>query len=382
MANTLKFGNGEWYGKDGSILAYNDENKNFKPLPFDFTRASTGTYVGSDGLIKTAGSNEPRVDYTDNTDGALLLEPARTNLVTYSNDFTNASWSGTFVGNNAISPDGTLNADKFVFTQGASYPQFYKSVSGLVVGQQYTSTIYIKKTENSSDFEINSSGIPFSPTNEWQKVVKTFTATSTTQTVLLNYVVSVGVGVVNEIYVAFAQIEAGSYATSYIPTNGSSVTRVVDICDQNPVTGIIGQTELTVFYQGIVERLGGSDGHAIALSQSANASGSSRILLYRNSGNGNMYIYIQDSTTQFSTPLLVKSNPQINDKYAIAVKDNDLVVYCNGVKVAENTSGTIPATQYISLNKWNNLTYEQSKIKDVKLYNTRLTNEELATLTT
>ena len=75
MANTFKFGNGNWATKEDSVLAYNDENNNFKPLPFDFTRASTATYVDSDGLIKTAGNGEARIDYTDSTDGALLLEP-------------------------------------------------------------------------------------------------------------------------------------------------------------------------------------------------------------------------------------------------------------------------------------------------------------------
>ena len=41
--NTLKFGNGEWYGKKDTILAYNDLNSNFKPLPFSFDRASSAT---------------------------------------------------------------------------------------------------------------------------------------------------------------------------------------------------------------------------------------------------------------------------------------------------------------------------------------------------
>ena len=182
-------------------------------------------------------------------------------------------------------------------------------------------------------------------------------------------------------YLYGAQIEQGSYATSYIPTQGSVVTRLADECEQTPPSGIIGQTELTIFYQGLVERLGGSDGHAITLSQSADGAGSSRVLLYRNSSNGNMYVYVQDTTTQFSTPLLANSNPQINDKYAIAIKNNDLVVYCNGVKVSENNSGTLPSTQYLILNKWNNQINEQNKINQVKLYNTRLSNSELQALT-
>ena len=87
MANTLKFGNGEWYGKKDTILAYNDENNNYKPLPFDFSRGSTptgskATTINKDGLIETVGNNVPRIDYKDNSKGALLLEPSRSNLIT------------------------------------------------------------------------------------------------------------------------------------------------------------------------------------------------------------------------------------------------------------------------------------------------------------
>jgi hypothetical protein len=47
MANTFKFGNGQWAVKDGYALAYNDENGNFKPLPFDFTRSTSATRVNT-----------------------------------------------------------------------------------------------------------------------------------------------------------------------------------------------------------------------------------------------------------------------------------------------------------------------------------------------
>ena len=83
--NTLKFGNGEWYGKEGTILAYNDENNNYKPLPFNFDRASSATRVNKQGLIETVGADQPRIDYLNDSNGALLLEPSRTNLIPYSN---------------------------------------------------------------------------------------------------------------------------------------------------------------------------------------------------------------------------------------------------------------------------------------------------------
>ena len=73
MSNTLKFGNGEWYGKKDTILAYNDENNNYKPLPFTFDRASSATRVNKDGLIETVGADQPRVDFLNDSKGALFL---------------------------------------------------------------------------------------------------------------------------------------------------------------------------------------------------------------------------------------------------------------------------------------------------------------------
>ena len=89
MANTLKLGEGTWGTKEGSLLAYNDENRNYKPLPFDFTRAGTATVVNRSGLIETVQSGIPRIDFSDDANGALLLEPQSTNLITYSEDFSN-----------------------------------------------------------------------------------------------------------------------------------------------------------------------------------------------------------------------------------------------------------------------------------------------------
>ena len=53
MSSTLNLGNGNWAVKEDSLLGYNNENENYKPLPFDFTRASSATVVNKDGLIET-----------------------------------------------------------------------------------------------------------------------------------------------------------------------------------------------------------------------------------------------------------------------------------------------------------------------------------------
>ena len=91
MSKTFQSGNGEWAVGKETALAYNDENSNFKPLPFTFDRGSIGTVVNKQGLIETVGIDEPRIDFLNNTKGHLLLEPSRQNLITYSEDFSNAA---------------------------------------------------------------------------------------------------------------------------------------------------------------------------------------------------------------------------------------------------------------------------------------------------
>ncbi len=132
MANTLELGNGKWATGKDTVLAFNDENNNFKPLPFSFSRASSGTVVNKDGLIETVGSGEPRIDFKDNTKGALLLEPTRSNIVTYSSIFSiwtqvnGASASDT---TDVISPDGTLNAELLVSGGNGNVQGIYKNIS-------------------------------------------------------------------------------------------------------------------------------------------------------------------------------------------------------------------------------------------------------------
>ncbi len=79
-----------------------------------FTRGSIGTYFGSDGLMRTAGVNEPRFDHYPITGQSLglLIEESRTNLVTYSEDFN--SWTkflASVSSNTATAPDGNTTAD-------------------------------------------------------------------------------------------------------------------------------------------------------------------------------------------------------------------------------------------------------------------------------
>ena len=115
MANTFKFGNGEWAVGKETALAYNDENSNFKPLPFTFDRGSSATVVNKQGLIETVGTDEPRIDFLNNTKGHLLLEPERRNIVTDSEELTyfNGQTNSTTSSVSITNPKGESGAIKF-----------------------------------------------------------------------------------------------------------------------------------------------------------------------------------------------------------------------------------------------------------------------------
>ena len=82
-----------------------------------FSRASTATFVGADGLIQTAATNVARFDHDPVTRESLglLVEEARTNLITYSEQLNNTGWFKNLVtvsANAGVAPDGTFTADQ------------------------------------------------------------------------------------------------------------------------------------------------------------------------------------------------------------------------------------------------------------------------------
>ena len=382
MANTFKFGNGNWAVKDGSALAYNDENNNFKPLPFDFTRASSATTLNRQGLIETVGSGKPRIDFTDNTSGHLLLEPSRTNIITNSEQFVDAPtgntnmdlFSGTITNNNTTSPDGNTKGMKYTISSGSGATlRIYQS--DLSTSADTTFTIYAKKgTANS--FSINISGgtaTSVTLTDEWQRITTTDTSNSNK---FIDVTVTGSVG--QYIYIFGMQAEAGSYATSYIPTEGSSVTRVVETTNATVPSGIFGTSGGTIYVEGVV----------------AVEEGVGQMPFTAGTYTANLiYIWIQATGTlmaeSYTSSLQCNISSSIGilsvgDSYKIAFgyANNDFVLYLNGTQIGTDTNGSIAVPSNVKVGGYIASGYEGGKIKQTKIYDTRLTNTELQNLTT
>jgi hypothetical protein len=382
MSNTLNLGNGNWAVKKDSLLAYNSENGNFKPLPFDFTRASSATVVNKDGLIEIVGSGKARIDFKDDAKGALLLEPTRSNLLTYSSEL-NIGTNGTasVTSNTTISPNGALNAD----TLGIGYRG--KSVSA--TANTYSLSVFVKSEISSTASIYIYDGTYYSGTYDLTTGISTGVGTS-----MVNYgngwwrciITQAIASTISEIgfnsgqvYVWGAQLEQGSYATSLIPTQGSAVTRVADSCNNAGNNQVINSTEGVLYFEGSVLQESVYEEFAISLSD---GSSNNRIFLTLGSPDNNYRAYSSGGADLTFQGLDVNSLSKVAVRYSL----NNFSIWINGIKRAETlTYAGIPSNTLNNLSFSRNASGEyffRGNTKDLRVYNTALTDAELILLTT
>ena len=395
MANTLKLGAGKWATGTDTVLAFNDENNNFKPLPFDFSRASSATVVNQSGLIETVGSGTPRIDFLGNTKGALLLEPQRANKLPWSNKFTNWSPTNVILGENSIvSPDGTLNATKITDNATSGNHRVITSTTTSSSGNA-TYSIFLKKGTMTTCFLNMFSGGTIANTfvdlengtisggsglsqtiepygNGWYKVSITGVLASTSSYVYM-YVKQIGgyIGNGDYMFMYGAQLEEGSYATSYIPTSGSAVTRVLDACSQTVPDGVIGQTEGVVYIDFLsVNNFDGSGGILFEIKEDNN----NRINIYFSNGTPRLF-GIEDASGVFNQTLALTTGSVC--KLAIKYNSTSTKVFING-----SLSHTLNGINNIAFSDYSFLPNNNINYNEIKLYNTALTDQELIALTT
>jgi hypothetical protein len=350
---------------------------------FTFSRSGSATRINKDGLIETVTNNVPRLDYSNGGCPSLLLEPERTNLITYSEDFSQSDWSvfdASKSANSVVSPDGTLNGARITALSGNNkvFQQLVTVSADPLNNRVFTGSIYIKSSSVTSCFlrvgsTTNTNAITIS--NEWQRFEAQYTLGATFTAVRL------GIALNNEgdeVDVAFGQVEQGSYATSYIPTSGSAVTRLADTSYNENLANVIGQTEGT-FYLETVPLSSSTDYTERVLQFGSSGSGFMTVQRYDNS---NIIFYGTNGSNNWSiqgTNLFVGGE---TIKIAGAYKDNDIALYVNGVQIGTNTSANAPQTEKLLFanNTSGDFGYLGSH-KDLKLYNTRLSNSELQALT-
>ena len=369
MAQTLKFGNGTWATKKGSTLAYNDEGGNFKPLPFTYTGFGKGTRVNKEGLIEVV-ENEPRIDYKDDSKGALLLEPSRTNLVTHSEKLSNWTQYGvSTVDNSIISPDGTQNASKITFNDG---------IERIVLDVSTTSAVftgYFKGIQGQRIIFRDNSGT----------VVNDITLTDTwTRYEFIKTTSNSNIQIQNNdadyVYAWGIQAEEGSYATSYIPTSGSAVTRVAESTSQTVPDGVIGQTEGTVFLDFKPQTLDGTSRY-LSIENSSSV-GSGWMGVFASLVSGAIRFRFYGDGWDIDSSLMIEKGTRY--KIAFSYKNGvQTSIYING-NLLDNITASLSGKSYqkIRLSEGAIGNRGDADFNDIKLYDTIKTDQELIALTT
>lgn len=374
---------------------------------FTVTRGTTATRVNASGLIESVASGVPRLDYTGGGCPSLLVEPAATNLLLRSEEFDNASWTKNglaIVANAVIAPNGTLTADEVNSTTTGSLD--VRVTSSIAVSGNFTVSRYVKKrmgvtwvnapvgigngnawfnldngTVGTVQSNILSANI-FPLENGWFKIVMTSNFTGNLAIRALGFSDTNGVttytGAIGDgVYLWGAQLEVGSVATSYIPTVASTVTRNADVISLSSVSGLIGQTEGVFFVDFVAEAP--SEVRRISLSDGTNAN---RVFIGQQS-NGTIQFFISVSSSSqvnFITSTSYTNGTRL--KIALAYKENDFVGYINGAQIFTDNLGTVPATSKFAFADATDISTFRARISAAAIYTERLSNAELAQLTT
>jgi hypothetical protein len=334
---------------------------------------------------------------------ALLVEPAGTNICLQSEDFSTtwvAGQQGTGVNaaittNAAIAPDGNTTADLIVFNRGAGNTSNDRSTltqqPTVVSGTVYTQSVYLKAaTSGDVGKQIGirnvaqGAALVITLTANWVRYSKTETAPSNSGFwQFINIGGSTADNTVS-VHAWGAQLETGSVATSYIPTTAGTGSRSADVISvTGAVSGSIGQTEGTIYAEvDVRNRLNGTA--VITLAKDANVSG--RVIIYTNTNNQWRANYTDASGTIVDTSAANDTQVLGVNKLALAYgAGGNATLHCNGslIITLSGTSTFVQELRAVFLGSGNGGSlFFNNRIRAAALYTTRLTNAELATLTT
>lgn len=387
-----------------------------------YSGGANGTRVNSSGVIVAATT--PRFDYDPVTLAAkgLLVEEARTNLLSYSKEFDNAAWSKdnvTVTADATTSPDGTANADAIFEAATTSTHSLFTSGSTVVAGSSESFSLYVKPNGRTvcmiqvvngafsngfrAEFTLTGAGT-VSATLAFG--AGTFTAASITQaangfyrctvsgivdgvatSVRTQCLIETAVGtdsylgdITKGLYLWGAQLEAGSFPTSYIPTTSAAVTRTAD-------SAVMTGTNFSSWYNA-------TQGSFISVFDTVDADAVPGNVWEVGDGtfNERMNAFVSSTPTinfvvtdggiqvaNFSTGAYTTGNVA---KSGIAYAANDFAGCLNGGTVGTDTSGALPTVDafYIGRQGAGGASLN-GHIQSIAFYPRRLSNERLQALT-
>ena len=390
----------------------------------DFTvdRNTVKYVLNSSGDIASVAIDTPAIEYnTDGTYKGLLVEPASTNLCKQSEDI-NTTWNT--LDNGAVATDATETPDgdtssKYIKlvddgSTGTGIVRIFQSIT-VVANTKYTASVFLKKsglnwarlqaasTGGSPDSNPNqyfdldngvlgtgSAGIQDATIeaypNDWYRCSMTWTqGVGDTAFNFLIYVAEadndaiVDLDGTSSIFVWGAQVEGGPIATSYIPTTTASVTRNKDDISLTGASDLIGQSEGTLYVEVDWRE---ATGTSQMLLNTNNQTPFNRALIYVASGNVILYVVVDGSVV--SNVGASTSGFSGIQKIALAYADGDQELYRNGSSIATATGSLAGWATRTDIDLGQNRTASAQAnmwIRAVALYKTRLTNDQLADLT-
>ena len=363
----------------------------------DFTRATSATRVNPSGLVDGITTGLPRLDYrVSESCPHILVEPERTNICLRSEELDNASWTKSNGGtgsapvvtaNDIVSPDGTQNADKVVFDLNggtALGDHSYLSQTYTQTADTYTISCYLKGASGGEkiflDFDSANSNIA-TLTTDWVRYTFTKAVTSTGSTTIR---IGLRGGVTSTdnptIYMWGCQLEKAAYATSYIPTTSTSITRNGDRFTKKGISDLINSSEGVLY----IEMAALVDAQTYRIISLSDGTEDQRVYIqYTNASQTVAGVIKRNGVTQANMSYTLTDETAFS-KIAVKWKEDDFALWVDGTERGTDSAGNTP----IGLNslqfdngKATAANFFYGKVRNLQLYKTALSDTQLGALT-